>query len=155
MRSFFASVFRLIPRPVLRAGVFVANAKFNHSVVGVFSDGEGRVLLLRHVFRKSKPWGFPSGFAGRGEDAIAAAARELYEETGLVAHDLTQGQTTLIAPRHLETIVYGRAESGAPLTLSHEIYEARWVSPDALDAGVSSHMLQGHTDLLAALDRCS
>lgn len=140
MRSLFAAVFRLIPRSLLRAGVFFANAKFNHGVVGVFRDHDGRVLLLRHVFRKSKPWGFPSGFANRGEDALTAAGWELKEETGLAASDLTLGPTQLVAPRHLETVVYGRADSSQPITLSREIFEARWVIPSELDGDLAGEI---------------
>ncbi|MGE3691164.1 MAG: NUDIX domain-containing protein [Novosphingobium sp.] len=43
-------------------------------------DAEGRLLLVRHSYGSGK-WMPPGGGLSRGEDAIAAAARELMEET--------------------------------------------------------------------------
>jgi ADP-ribose pyrophosphatase YjhB (NUDIX family) len=47
------------------------------------------VLLVQ---RKNEPdaglWGFPGGHVELGETALAAAARELHEETGVTAHPL-------------------------------------------------------------------
>tara|TARA_B110000438_G_C15709213_1_gene604543 strand:+ start:823 stop:945 length:123 start_codon:yes stop_codon:yes gene_type:complete len=34
------------------------------------------------------------------------------------------GETTLVAPRHLETVIYGRADSAQALRLCHETFEA-------------------------------
>ena len=43
-------------------------------------DAEERLLLIRHSYGPGK-WMPPGGGLGRGEDALAAAARELLEET--------------------------------------------------------------------------
>ena len=148
MKRLFSVLFRLVPSSVLRLGLFMANAKFNHGAVAVVTNNDGHVLLLRHVFRKSYPWGFPAGFVSAGENAAAAALRELKEETGLEAMVIHVGATTLVAPRHLETIVYGHVSVAAPINPSHEIFEARWVMPDQ----VSDDIIQGlHPDQFALL----
>jgi ADP-ribose pyrophosphatase YjhB (NUDIX family) len=50
-------------------------------------DEEGRVLLVRRApgATRSGRWSVPAGFVDYGEEVRAAAARELEEETGLVA----------------------------------------------------------------------
>jgi hypothetical protein len=53
-----SGLFHLIPSSVLRLGLFLANAKFNHGAIAVVSNNKGYVLLFRHVFRKSYPWVF-------------------------------------------------------------------------------------------------
>ena len=48
---------------------------------------EGRLLLVRE--RGAKRWSLPGGGMKKGEDPVAAAIRELDEETGLVALSAT------------------------------------------------------------------
>jgi 8-oxo-dGTP pyrophosphatase MutT (NUDIX family) len=45
---------------------------------------DGQVMLLGHATRSPR-WDIPKGIADPGEDFLAAARRELEEETGLVA----------------------------------------------------------------------
>lgn len=54
-------------------------------------DKENNIYLCRqyrYIF-KSDCWGIPRGFANQGESSISAAERELKEEAGLVAQELT------------------------------------------------------------------
>ncbi len=53
----------------------------------LLTDEAGRVLLVKRgpTSTRSGRWCIPCGFVDYGEDVRAAAARELHEETGLVA----------------------------------------------------------------------
>jgi len=50
-------------------------------------DAQGRLLLVKRApgATKAGKWSIPAGFVDYGEDVRAGAARELFEETGLVA----------------------------------------------------------------------
>ncbi len=50
-------------------------------------DDAGRILLVRRAKGASRPglWSVPAGFVSYGEEVREAAARELQEETGLIA----------------------------------------------------------------------
>ncbi len=56
------------------------------AAVVVFND-DGRLLMVRRGRGASRPglWSIPAGFVDYGEEIRAAAARELLEETGLIA----------------------------------------------------------------------
>jgi ADP-ribose pyrophosphatase YjhB (NUDIX family)/predicted RNA-binding Zn-ribbon protein involved in translation (DUF1610 family) len=50
----------------------------------VLIENDGRVLLTRRVNEPGQGlWTLPAGFVDAGEDAMAAAVRECFEETGL------------------------------------------------------------------------
>ena len=81
----------LIPAPLHRTGLRLAHAvrrrwwrlariKLNGCRVLAFDDA-GRILLIRHSYGSGN-WMLPGGGIGRGEDPLAAALRELREETG-------------------------------------------------------------------------
>ena len=54
------------------------------SVGGVVTDSSGRVALIRTTNLKGDPvWGLPKGHPKAGELPLAAALREVCEETGL------------------------------------------------------------------------
>jgi len=60
------------------------HARFGIGVTGVVRTADGQVLLLRHRFwPASSQWGFPGGFAKRGETFEETVVREVHEETGL------------------------------------------------------------------------
>jgi 8-oxo-dGTP diphosphatase len=95
-------------------------------------DGQGRILMLRHVFHPRAPWGLPGGWLDRNEAPAAAALRELREETGLTAAlgpvVYTSYEST---PPHIG-IAYLARINPAAMTLSSEIIEADWFNPDSL-----------------------
>lgn len=81
---------RPLPRPLARfvfraaaRGIALYNRAFHPRVrgAGVFVRHGDRILLVRSTYQSW--WGLPGGRVDRGEEPIAAAARELREETAL------------------------------------------------------------------------
>jgi ADP-ribose pyrophosphatase len=66
--------------------------------------GEPRVLLARQYRHAAgRPlWELPAGRIDRGESALAAAKRELLEETGITAHDWRHALTFYSSPGFLD-----------------------------------------------------
>ncbi|WP_322890737.1 MULTISPECIES: NUDIX hydrolase [unclassified Yoonia] len=96
-----------------------------------------RVLLVR---RKNPPdaglWGFPGGHVDAGETALAAAARELAEETGVVARpvryltnlDIIRRDTAGALQFHfLLAVVLCDYVSGTPVA-ADDVSEAGWIA---------------------------
>src|SRR5262249_4686441 len=125
-------LYRLTPTPVVRAVVRLCHAKFTASVAGVFFTPDGRVLLLRHVYRHSYPWGLPSGFLNAGENPHEGLLREVREGTGLAAEILRIVSATNLTSRHLEIVMAGTVDRAQPARPSHEIFEISYVTVDAL-----------------------
>jgi len=136
MKKLLSRLYRLIPLPLLRFAIWLCNTKFNLSVAGIFFTQSGKVLVLRHVYRRRHPWGVPSGFLNAGETAEAAALRELKEETGLSGTATHLMALQPVWPRHLEIFVVGTVEESADITLCHEIFEARFCDPQSLPEGM-------------------
>lgn len=102
--------------------------------VAIF-DGD-RILLLRHTYLPG--WHFPGGGVEPGEAATDAAAREMNEETGLVAsaplqlsglfhnvHEATNRD-------HLALFVCRDFSIGRPFRSNAEIAAIGWYPVDAL-----------------------
>ena len=51
-----------------------------HSAGGVVTNGDGQVLV---VSQHGTSWSLPKGHIDPGEDALVAAKREIYEESGI------------------------------------------------------------------------
>ena len=151
----------LIPAPLHRAGLRLAHAVRRRwwrlrapTVEGVrvlAIDGAGQVLLIRHSYVPDK-WMPPGGGLRRGEEPLAAAARELREETGCA----------LDRPRRLEIaledlhgagnrvhVVAGRAV-GVPRADMREVIEVRFFAPDALPPNLARALSPALADWIAA-----
>ncbi len=102
----------------------------------LFHDEDGRrlFLLLRH--EQGGHWGFPKGRIEAGESELAAAMREIREETGISNIELVDG--VAVTSRYpilrdgrslLKTVTYFAARvRGEPVALSHEHTDARWAT---------------------------
>src|SRR5439155_25977467 len=74
-------VYRRLPR---RARLVITHASaptFTVGAICVIERADGRVLLVRHSYRKR--WGLPGGLLKRGEEVADGARREAMEEVGL------------------------------------------------------------------------
>ncbi len=126
-----------------------ANHKVTLGVVGLITDGEGRVLLLDHRFRPRWTWGLPGGFLGRGEPLVAGLIREIREETGLELDvDPTPFDVEHLAGPGAVTVAYTAVARRSPgtgslvLTLAAgELRGGGFYAPDALPDGVYPHHL--------------
>jgi ADP-ribose pyrophosphatase YjhB (NUDIX family) len=58
------------------------------SAGGVVLDGEGRVVVVN---QRGTSWSLPKGHVEEGEDNLAAARREIHEESGVSELELVRG----------------------------------------------------------------
>lgn len=105
-------------------------------VRAVAVDGEGRVMLVRHTYLEG--WWLPGGGVDRGEATGDAAARELFEETGLKATApgrlLSVHSNERFFPGDHVLVYRFEAFEVGELTHRGEIAEARWFDPGQLPA---------------------
>ncbi|EPX77891.1 NUDIX hydrolase [Litoreibacter arenae DSM 19593] len=105
---------------------------------------EGHTLLFQ---RRNEPnaglWGFPGGHVELGETALAAAARELLEETGVTATPrgyltnldiVARSADGTIAHHYLLAAVVCDYVSGTPVA-DDDAMDAAWVPVEAALAG--------------------
>lgn len=123
LKTVLSRVYATVPPKLIAAVLRRLHPRFSASVVGAFFAPDGKVLVLRHVYRHSYPWGLPSGFLNAGENPENGALRELKEETGLVATITGLVSITSIASRHLEIVFRGTIDPSQTPRISHEIFE--------------------------------
>src|SRR5580658_3337160 len=115
------------------------HARFGVGVTGIVRDGDGRMLLLRHrLWPGGGQWGFPSGFARRGERFQDTVVREVREETGLTVRvgrlaELRSGLRYRVEVYYEASLVGGL--DGLVLD-KREILEARLFALDELPAAM-------------------
>lgn len=152
---------RLIPAALHRTGYRLAHAVRRRwwratkaKLIGcrvLAFDAAGHLLLIRHSYGSGN-WMLPGGGIARREDPLAAARRELAEETGLtleqprciaVVDEPLYGTTNRV---HLFT---GRAQ-GMLVIDGREIIEAAFFAPDSLPPALSPALARGLRDWLRA-----
>lgn len=89
----------------------------------------GKVLLVR---KKGGKWNFPGGVIESGETPVAAAARELREETSIQSHGLFSLCTVRVGytVHHIFTTHFHDDEKAVA---SNEIVACKWVPRDKLN----------------------
>jgi ADP-ribose pyrophosphatase YjhB (NUDIX family) len=118
-------------------------------------DAEGRVALIRHVYKAG--WHFPGGGIERGERAEEAAVRELREE----ANAALEGPLELwgvfanfeeLRGDHL-MFYRARARSLGPRKPDLEIAEVGWFRPDSPPEGATPGTLRRLAELFDGAPR--
>lgn len=127
-----------IAHPVRRLYWRIAKPVRHGVKVMAFDEG-GRLLLVRHAYGASDLWMLPGGAIDRGESHIAAAARELREETALVAKALTffGDYVTLSEGKRDHVALFTARVSGEPVIDGKELVEARFFVLSDLPASTS------------------
>jgi ADP-ribose pyrophosphatase YjhB (NUDIX family) len=130
-----------LTRRMRTALIWLLSPKFVVGVVGLVCDDEGRVLLLKHTYRRRNPWGLPGGGLTPGESLEECLKREIREETGMevvVEKMLSAGAHP---DRRLVDAIFAcklrPGESLASFRPNTEISEARFFPPDRLPKEVS------------------
>lgn len=128
-------LYRRLPTWARRRAVRTVAPSFTVGAMCFIERDDGRLLLVRHVYRNW--WGVPGGLLERGEDAADGARREVVEEVGLVI-DLV-GEPRVVVdpePQRVDIVYRARPADGAdPDAIapgSPEIVEARWFPRDGL-----------------------
>ena len=122
----------------------------SRGAMAVVLDTEGRLLLVRSVYRRA--WSPPGGFLADDEDPVAGALRELWEETGLRG----EGRLVHVMSRrgHVEHVVFADRVSGEASRHSWEVGELAWARPGEVrrTGSVATALLAGAGGVLAVRD---
>lgn len=128
-------LFRRLPVQARRFVVRVLNPTFSVGSVVVVERPDGRVLLVRHTYRRR--WGTPGGLLNRRESPDVAAHREVGEEVGIEIRIV--GEPAVVVdpkPRRVDVIYRARPADGVDpdsvRPCSPEIAEVRWFPATAL-----------------------
>jgi ADP-ribose pyrophosphatase YjhB (NUDIX family) len=128
-------IYQRLPRQVRRWIVRVIAPSFTVGACCIIERDDGRVLLVRQVYRKG--WGMPGGLTQRGEEIADCARREVLEEVGIAVE--LQGEPAVVVdpePRRIDVIYRARPAAGADASearpCSPEIAEVRWFTSEEL-----------------------
>ncbi len=130
-----ALMWRALPFWAQRVILWLSNTHFVVGTAALVRDGNGRILVARHTYRRGAPWGLPGGWVRRGESPAEALVRELREETAFdveVTHPLTVRSES---PAHL-TVVYGARLVGGSFRPSAEVSEVQFLERGAWPEGL-------------------
>jgi len=97
---------------------------------------EGRVLMIQRAKPPVGIWALPGGHVEFGETVIAAAHRELLEETGVTAdlshfaglYDIIQRDEAGAVSRHFVIACYGGLWTGGEAVAASDAGAARWMT---------------------------
>lgn len=103
-------------------GVFAAG--------GVVVDPQGRIAVIHRP--RYGDWCLPKGHLDQGESEMAAAVREVWEETGCLASpERFLGTVHYMGPRGPKFVFFWsmRLETAGPIIAGDEVDEVQWLAP--------------------------
>lgn len=116
--------------------IWLFSPKFTVGVVGLVRNEQGQILLLRHTYRRSLPWGLPGGGLTPGESLEECLRREIREEVGIeIEIDRLLSAAAHFDRRLVDMIFSCRPTPGQSLDAfrpNSEVSEARYFSPHDL-----------------------
>ena len=125
------------PRPALSSDCIIFSKTGN----------DIKVLLIKRAYDPYKEfWAFPGGFVDPDETTLQAAKRELMEETGIFADELTQLQTFSDINRDprgrvVSVIYYTFLEKPVNIKAGDDAKEVRWFSLSNVPALAFDHAM--------------
>ncbi|MEN3335809.1 MAG: 8-oxo-dGTP diphosphatase [Blastocatellia bacterium] len=132
LKRLLAAVYRLLPVSLRRGVVLLTQARFTVTAGAVVVNREGRVLLVKHVFRPGSGWGVPGGFINKGEQVEDAARRELREEIGLELDRIELAFVRAVEQVNQLEIIFRCSANGTPRPRNIEIHRVAWFELDQL-----------------------
>ena len=128
-------LYRRLPTRMRRMAVRRVTPSFTVGSMCVIERNDGRMLLIRHLYRKR--WGIPGGLLQRNETPVDAARREVFEEVGLEVELISEPMVNVDAgPRRVDVVFRARpvddttADDARPCSV--EVVEVRWFDPTDL-----------------------
>ena len=141
LKTLFGTIWHGAPRGLRRVFSRITNQRFTVTAGGIVLDDQGRVLLLKHVFRPGSGWGIPGGFINSGEQPEAGLRRELREEVRMELDSAELAFVRLIEHLNQLEIVFRCRATGEPQPRSIEISEAGWFERAAFPEALSDDQL--------------
>lgn len=130
---FLLRILRILPLWVHILGARILRPRYQVAVAAIIFDEEGRILLLKHTYRKFD-WGLPAGGLEHGEKPEDAVSREFHEETGLEIRVERMLMATSLADYPHVSLIYLCRIAGGEFRPSLEVSEMRYFYPDQLPA---------------------
>ena len=129
--------------------------QYNVAVSMIVRDAAtGKILLIQQYGRPF--YILVAGYVNRGESAEHAAAREIFEETGMTATRVRFNRTQFFEPSNTLMINFtAEVSDAAALHVNREIDRCAWFEPEAARANIkpgslAARFLNAYLDRLAA-----